>query len=344
MATKLPRDQSSTPKKRCRKTNGDARPKGNGVRKSATGNGHDKSKMGNGLDRLDRPVSVEESLENAKSKDATSLYLSEIGFSPLLTAQEEVYYARRALKGNSAARNKMIESNLRLVVKIARKYLGRGLSFLDLIEEGNLGLIHAVEKFDPERGFRFSTYATWWIRQNIERGIMNQSRVIRLPVHVVKELNGYLRVARKLMIELKHEPNIKQIAKRCNKPLDKVKKVMALNESVTSLDIRLMHNADKTLLDTIKSDSKDPVVEVHNEMLRDKLNNLVKDLSDDEQYVLIRRYGLFNNDILTLEQISEHLGESREKVRQIQKRGLVSLLRLIQANGLSLDSIGEQPW
>lgn len=131
-----------------------------------------------------------------KVMDATQLYLGEIGFSPLLTAEEEVYYARRALRGDKAARKRMIESNLRLVVKIARRYNNRGLVLLDLIEEGNLGLIRAVEKFDPERGFRFSTYATWWIRQTIERAIMNQTRTIRLPIHVVKELNVYLRTAR----------------------------------------------------------------------------------------------------------------------------------------------------
>ncbi|HEV2111669.1 MAG TPA: sigma-70 family RNA polymerase sigma factor, partial [Gammaproteobacteria bacterium] len=137
--------------------------------------------------------------------DATRIYLSEIGYSPLLSAEEEVYYGRLALRGDESARRRMIESNLRLVVKIARKYLNRGLPLLDLIEEGNLGLIHAVEKFDPERGFRFSTYATWWIRQTIERAIMNQTRTIRLPIHVIKELNLYLRAARKLSNELDRE-------------------------------------------------------------------------------------------------------------------------------------------
>jgi RNA polymerase nonessential primary-like sigma factor len=150
---------------------------------------------------------VQEEFEvSNKSLDATQLYLGEIGFSPLLTAEEEVLYARRALKGDEAARKRMIESNLRLVVKISRRYSNRGLALLDLIEEGNLGLIRAVEKFDPERGFRFSTYATWWIRQTIERALMNQTRTIRLPIHVVKELNIYLRTARELSQKLDHEP------------------------------------------------------------------------------------------------------------------------------------------
>ncbi|MGE5625007.1 MAG: sigma-70 family RNA polymerase sigma factor, partial [Bacillota bacterium] len=144
--------------------------------------------------------------------DATRLYLSEIGYSPLLTAEEEVYYGRLALRGDASARRRMIESNLRLVVKIARKYINRGLPLLDLIEEGNLGLIHAVEKFDPERGFRFSTYATWWIRQTIERAIMNQTRTIRLPIHVIKELNLYLRTARRLSNELDREATAEEIA------------------------------------------------------------------------------------------------------------------------------------
>ncbi|NNF67252.1 MAG: sigma-70 family RNA polymerase sigma factor, partial [Gammaproteobacteria bacterium] len=142
------------------------------------------------------------------AQDATRLYLGEIGFSPLLTAEEEVYYARRVHRGDEAARKRMIESNLRLVVKIARRYMNRGLPLLDLIEEGNLGLIHAVKKFDPERGFRFSTYATWWIRQTIERGIMNQTRTIRLPIHVIKEINSYLRSARKLAQQLDREPEL----------------------------------------------------------------------------------------------------------------------------------------
>ena len=154
-----------------------------------------------------------------RTMDATQLYLGEIGYSPLLTAQEEVFFARKALRGDAAARKRMIESNLRLVVKIARRYNNRGLALLDLVEEGNLGLIRAVEKFDPERGFRFSTYATWWIRQTIERAIMNQTRTIRLPIHVVKELNVYLRAARELAQKLDHEPTCEEIADMLDKPV-----------------------------------------------------------------------------------------------------------------------------
>ncbi|MFL6654454.1 MAG: sigma-70 family RNA polymerase sigma factor, partial [Sulfurifustis sp.] len=162
--------------------------------------------------------------------DATRLYLKEIGFSPLLTAEEEVYYSRKAQRGDAAARRRMIESNLRLVVKIARRYMNRGLALLDLIEEGNLGLIRAVEKFDPERGFRFSTYATWWIRQTIERGIMNQTRTIRLPVHVLKEINIYQRAARYLSQKLDHEPTPEEVAQLLDKPIEDVKGMLGLNE------------------------------------------------------------------------------------------------------------------
>ncbi len=172
----------------------------------------------------------------SKSLDATQLYLGEIGFSPLLTAEEEVLYARRALRGDEAARKRMIESNLRLVVKISRRYSNRGLALLDLIEEGNLGLIRAVEKFDPERGFRFSTYATWWIRQTIERALMNQTRTIRLPIHVVKELNIYLRTARELSQKLDHEPTAEEIATKLDKPVSDVSKMLRLNERVSSVD------------------------------------------------------------------------------------------------------------
>ena len=172
----------------------------------------------------------------AAARDATQLYLQEIGYTPLLSAEEEKHFGRLARDGDPAGRKRMIESNLRLVVKIARRYLNRGLSLLDLVEEGNLGLIHAVEKFDPERGFRFSTYSTWWIRQSIERAIMNQTRTIRLPVHVVKEMNYYLRAARELSQKLDHEPTADEIAQLIDKPVDEVRYMLKLSERVDSID------------------------------------------------------------------------------------------------------------
>ena len=185
-------------------------------------------------------------VDYTRALDATQLYLNEIGFSPLLSPEEEVHFARMARRGEAAGRKRMIESNLRLVVKIARRYVNRGLTLLDLIEEGNLGLIRAVEKFDPERGFRFSTYATWWIRQTIERAIMNQTRTIRLPIHVVKELNVYLRAARELTQKLDHEPTADEIATLLEKPVSEVKRMLGLNERVTSVDVALGPDSDKT--------------------------------------------------------------------------------------------------
>ncbi|CHQ67946.1 RNA polymerase sigma subunit RpoS (sigma-38) [Salmonella enterica subsp. enterica serovar Typhi] len=184
----------------------------------------------------DNDLAEEELLSQGATQrvlDATQLYLGEIGYSPLLTAEEEVYFARRALRGDVASRRRMIESNLRLVVKIARRYGNRGLALLDLIEEGNLGLIRAVEKFDPERGFRFSTYATWWIRQTIERAIMNQTRTIRLPIHIVKELNVYLRTARELSHKLDHEPSAEEIAEQLDKPVDDVSRMLRLQKKAS---------------------------------------------------------------------------------------------------------------
>jgi RNA polymerase nonessential primary-like sigma factor len=183
------------------------------------------------LDKPDEEDNIAEEAYNSlsKSRDATQIYLGEIGFSPLLSAEEEIKYARLAKKGDPEGRKRMIESNLRLVVKISRKYLNRGMALLDLIEEGNLGLMKAVEKFDPERGFRFSTYATWWIRQTIERAIMNQTRTIRLPIHVVKELNIYLRAARQLTHTLDHEPSPEEIAAQVDKPLEDIKRLFSYN-------------------------------------------------------------------------------------------------------------------
>ncbi len=230
---------------------------------------------------------------SSKSLDATQMYLSEIGFSPLLTAEEEVLYARRALRGDEAARKRMIESNLRLVVKISRRYSNRGLALLDLIEEGNLGLIRAVEKFDPERGFRFSTYATWWIRQTIERALMNQTRTIRLPIHVVKELNIYLRTARELSQRLDHEPTAEEIAAELDKPVEDVNKMLRLNERISSVDTPIGGDGDKALLDILPdSNHSDPEVSTQDEDIRLSLLNWLDELNPKQKEVLARRFGL----------------------------------------------------
>src|SRR5690554_6542974 len=234
------------------------------------------------------------SSDNAwKEMDATQMYLSEIGISPLLSAEEEVHFSRLALKGDEKGRKRMIESNLRLVVKISRRYINRGLPLLDLIEEGNLGLIRAVEKFDPERGFRFSTYATWWIRQPIERAIMNQIRTIRLPIHVVKELNLYLRAARELTQKLDHEPTAEEIARMVDKPVADVKRMLGLNERVASMDTPIGVGSDKSLMDTVADEgASDPADVLQDDDICSSLEKWIDQLSDKQQEVLSRRFGL----------------------------------------------------
>lgn len=278
-----------------------------------------------------------------KNYDATQMYLNEIGFSPLLSAEEEVFFARKALQGDIPSRKRMIESNLRLVVKIARRYINRGLPLLDLIEEGNLGLIRAVEKFDPERGFRFSTYATWWIRQTIERAIMNQTRTIRLPIHVVKELNIYLKAARELTQSLDHEPTAEEIADLLDRPIDDVKKMLGLNECiVTSVEDPLGSDSDKTLFDTLADDpSHDPANLLQDENLRESIDLWLNQLSDKQRDVVVRRFGLYGHEASTLEEVGRQIGLTRERVRQIQVEALQHLREILEQQGLSEETLFE---
>lgn len=278
--------------------------------------------------------------KSPKDLDATQLYLNEIGFSPLLTPEEEVFFARQALRGVESGRKRMIESNLRLVVKISRRYLNRGLSLLDLIEEGNLGLIRAVEKFDPERGFRFSTYATWWIRQTIERAIMNQTRTIRLPIHVVKELNVYLRAARELSQKLDHEPTHEEIAELLDKPVADVKRMMGLNERVTSVDTPLGPDSDRSILDTVPDAKQaDPAEKLQDTDLRSNIDHWLSELSEKQREVISRRFGLRGYEMSTLEEVGHEIGLTRERVRQIQVEALKRLRETMEKQGLSADAI-----
>ncbi|WP_148862425.1 RNA polymerase sigma factor RpoS [Marinobacter fonticola] len=292
----------------------------------------------------DSPLSGESDLSkktgryytSQKQLDATQLYLNEIGFSPLLTPEEEVYFARLARKGEESGRKRMIESNLRLVVKIARRYVNRGLTLLDLIEEGNLGLIRAVEKFDPERGFRFSTYATWWIRQTIERAIMNQTRTIRLPIHVVKELNLYLRAARELTQKLDHEPSAEEIARMVDKPVTDVKRMLGLNERVTSVDTPIGSSGEKSLLDTVADEgATDPADLLQDSNMQGCIERWLDQLSDKQQEVLSRRFGLRGYQTSTLEEVGQEIGLTRERVRQIQVEALRRLREILEKEGLS---------
>ncbi len=280
--------------------------------------------------------------EASANLDATQLYLSEIGFSPLLSAEEEVYFSRLALKGDEPSRKRMIESNLRLVVKISRRYNNRGLPLLDLIEEGNLGLIRAVEKFDPERGFRFSTYATWWIRQTIERAIMNQTRTIRLPIHVVKELNIYLRTGRELIQKLDHEPTAEDIAKALDKPVEDVSKMLKLNERITSVDTPFAGDSEKGLLDIIADEKgSGPESELQDSDMKNSIVDWLNELNPKQKEVLARRFGLLGYEAATLEEVGREIGLTRERVRQIQVEGLRRLKDILSQEDLSLESIFE---
>lgn len=270
--------------------------------------------------------------------DATQLYLNEIGYTPLLTPEEEMRFGRLALKGDKKARSRMIECNLRLVVKIARRYMSRGMQLLDLIEEGNLGLMHAVEKFDPERGFRFSTYATWWIRQTIERAIMNQTRTIRLPIHVVKELNTYLRAGQELTKYLDHEATPEEIAELLDKPLDDVQRMLGFNERVASVDSTVGANNDTSLIDMLSDEAQDPADLLIDDDMQMHLEEWLHELTDNQQQVLMRRFGLCGYERSTLEEVGDAIGLTRERVRQIQVEALKALRKILERHGLSKDS------
>ena len=272
--------------------------------------------------------------------DATRLYLNEVGFSPLLTLEEEKFYARKARAGDEAARRRMIESNLRLVIKIARRYMNRGLALLDLIEEGNLGLIRAVEKFDPEKGFRFSTYATWWIRQTIERAIMNKGRTVRLPIHVIKEINIYLRAARKLAQTLGREPGPEDVAKMLDRPLENVKRLFGLNERETSVDAPLGQESARSLLDTLPDEhNADPSLLLQNSDVQKHLDQWLKQLPKKQRAVVERRFGLHGKEAATLEQTGRELGVTRERARQIQLEAIRRLRRILEREGFSLEAL-----
>lgn len=270
--------------------------------------------------------------------DATRIYLNEIGFTALLKPEEEISLGRLSRDGDMPARQRMIEANLRLVVKIARQHMNRGLPLLDLIEEGNLGLIRAVEKFDPEKGFRFSTYATWWIRQTIDRALMNQTRTIRLPIHVIKEINIYTRAARQLTHQLEREPTSEDVAKYLDKPLHEVERLLGLNERITSVDAPRNDDQDKTLLDTIPDDNTpDPSEALQDADLSQHIDLWLSQLNDKQRVVVEHRFGLHGHEVHTLEEVGAAIGITRERVRQIQIEALRRLRDILEREGLSAD-------
>ena len=272
--------------------------------------------------------------------DVTQHYLNEIGAKPLFTAEEEYGWACRAHNGEFFARQKMIEHNLRLVVNIAKHYLNRGIPLLDLIEEGNLGLIHAIEKFDPERGFRFSTYATWWIRQSIERSIMNQSRTIRLPVHVVKELNQVLRAQRNIEATSDGGSLLEAIAGRLNKSIDEVRKLLQLNEHTASLDAPLDIDPSLSIGESLADEhAVAPEMQIHLAEVEGLVRDWIQMLNVKQRLVIRHRYGIDECELLTLEELAQRLELTRERVRQIQLEALSHLSRTLKRHGISRDAL-----
>lgn len=278
--------------------------------------------------------------------DAEFLYMREIEFVPLLTAEQEISLGRQVQAGNNKARHKMIESNLRLVVKIARKYYAPKLSLLDLVEEGNIGLMHAVEKFDPEKGFRFSTYASWWIRHDIERAIMNQSRTIRLPVHIVREVNKYKKASYELVQTLQHEPTAKEIAESIDRSVDDLNKMIGYNRPAVSMqepiNSRQFEESGMTVLDSVEDiAADDPEEKIQQLDVFSHLGEWLGFLNDKSREIIERRFGLHGYEPQTLEEVAQEVNLTRERVRQIQIHALAKLQAILINNGVSWDDVSS---
>lgn len=273
-------------------------------------------------------LSQEQYFDDA-SDDSVRLYLREIGKIPLLSAEEELALAQKVVAGDKRAKDKMAEANMRLVVSIAKRYSGRGLDFLDLIQEGNTGLLRAVEKFDPDKGFKFSTYATWWIRQAITRAIADQARTIRIPVHMVETINKLLRTQRRMTQELNREPTIEELAKELEMEPEKVEYVMKIKQDITSLDAGVGRDGDEedsVLRDFIEDEeSATPEESAASQLLKEQVQAILSTLSDREQKIIKMRFGLENGKSHTLEEVGQEFAVTRERIRQIEAKALAKL-------------------
>ena len=266
---------------------------------------------------------------DAFADDSVRLYLREIGKIPLLTPEEEADLAQRIVEGDKKAKDKMVESNMRLVVSIAKRYGGRGLDFLDLIQEGNTGLLRAVEKFDPSKGFKFSTYATWWVRQAITRAIADQARTIRIPVHMVETINKVLRTTRKLTAELNREPTNEEIAKELDMEPEKIDYVMRIKQDIASLDASIGREGDdedSVLGDFVEDEERDsPEESAANQILKEQLSEIIATLTDREQKIIRLRFGIGGGRPHTLEEVGAEFDVTRERIRQIEAKALSKL-------------------
>ena len=273
-------------------------------------------------------IASEQHLDDV-SDDSVRLYLREIGKIPLLSSEEELELAQRVIAGDKKAKDKMAEANMRLVVSIAKRYSGRGLDFLDLIQEGNTGLLRAVEKFDPDKGFKFSTYATWWIRQAITRAIADQARTIRIPVHMVETINKLLRTQRRMTQELNREPTIDELAKELEMEPEKIEYVIKIKQDISSLDAGVGRDGDEeesVLGDFIEDeDTISPEDSATNQLLKEKVQEVLSSLSDREQKIVRMRFGLDTGKSHTLEEVGQEFAVTRERIRQIEAKALAKL-------------------
>jgi RNA polymerase nonessential primary-like sigma factor len=286
------------------------------------------------------PAVANETFDDFLQTDLTQIYFKEIGHHALLSRQEEAELTRRVREDDFNARQRMIECNLRLVVSIAKHYANHGVALLDLIEEGNMGMMHALDKFDPARGFRFSTYATWWIRQNVERCIMNQSRTVRLPVHVVKDLNVVLQAMRRLEADTGKEPEPEDVAHLLGRPVEHVERMLSLNMSMMSLDAPLDMDPLLSVGDVMADEeSPGPDQMLEQSEIKDRMKEWLGRLNDKQRYIIEHRYGLNACEIQTLEQLAGSLGLTRERVRQIQLEALETLRGILKSDGVSKEGI-----